>query len=237
MELQKKKNRFSTLQCKIKPAPGGCATVGGEDIGTVCAFPFTHDGESYDKCTWKDARGEEPWCSTNKKWGRCGDLCPSGKRYKTHKPTIGSDCETGSSLVTSEAECKEASEIIYGGNDYVWEPYTDVESPKGCHYALLRNERDLLVWSVGFNNSTSTNFSDGKDGFKQICSSGGTMKLDCGLIKKTIEDVIEAKNEDANLCKDPMSKEDEQKCICAKYSNDEHKGKCLENLKANGLCD
>jgi len=64
-----------------------CITVGGDDIGSSCVFPFTFNRVVYDKCTTVDDTEGKPWCSTltdeegeylNGNWGYCPSSASCG---------------------------------------------------------------------------------------------------------------------------------------------------------------
>ena len=57
--------------------PTDCKTSGGTaPDGSVCHFPFVHDGTTYNICT--DVNHDTPWCYTNQEkssWGECPSTC------------------------------------------------------------------------------------------------------------------------------------------------------------------
>merc|ERR1712054_33864 len=50
-------------------------TTGGNAAGAGCAFPFTYQGKTHDKCT--GAGSSKRWCYTTKPgmWGECTAAC------------------------------------------------------------------------------------------------------------------------------------------------------------------
>ena len=63
-----------------------CFTKSGPETGKPCAFPFTYQGKTYEKCTEIDH--DQLWCSTEVdhngvhvrgKWGYCDNECNLGK--------------------------------------------------------------------------------------------------------------------------------------------------------------
>ena len=63
-----------------------CFTKSGPETGKPCAFPFTYQGKTYEKCTEID--NDQLWCSTmvdpngihvRGRWGNCDHECNSGK--------------------------------------------------------------------------------------------------------------------------------------------------------------
>lgn len=65
-----------------------CLTVGGDDVGSPCVFPFIYHDRSYSKCTLSNADDGLAWCSTKVdaegahvggegKWGQCSQDCPT----------------------------------------------------------------------------------------------------------------------------------------------------------------
>ena len=65
-----------------------CFTKSGPETGKPCAFPFTYQGKTYEKCT--DIDHDQLWCSTEVdyngvhvrgKWGNCGNECNLGKNF------------------------------------------------------------------------------------------------------------------------------------------------------------
>ena len=76
------------LQYAMKYKFSECITKSGPDTGKPCVFPFTHDGETFQRCTRRDS--DQLWCSTevdangavvDGKWGYCGDGCNQGKVF------------------------------------------------------------------------------------------------------------------------------------------------------------
>merc|ERR1712216_959137 len=62
----------------------GCKTTGGNSNGATCAFPFTYDGVTHNKCI---SYGSQSWCATSLDyeqdgfWGYCDpDTCNEATR-------------------------------------------------------------------------------------------------------------------------------------------------------------
>jgi hypothetical protein len=94
-------------------------TVGGDDPGKPCIFPFNHRGINYTKCPWL-LIGD--WCATKVdlhgvamdnegKWGTCGPECPkqsqiSQTEFEKYFPIRENECKEKMSKVLKQVKPK-----------------------------------------------------------------------------------------------------------------------------------
>ena len=147
-----------------------CKTSGGTaPDGSVCHFPFVHDGTTYNICT--DVDHDTPWCYTNQEkssWGECPSTCGrhllvqfepdwamgwtdggSGDAWTADSQrACYKSCLEEQKALTAEANNKcgdGGGDGAGGGNDEDWKAKYDALSVK---HAELQREFDDQHWWV-----------------------------------------------------------------------------------------
>merc|ERR1719315_67473 len=99
-----------------------CITIGGDDIGSSCTFPFSFHGVPNDNCTTAESPEGKPWCFTLTGWGYCPSSSSCGtldaeeaQYYVDADEDPRSDCVKPGSLPNDCTPCREKSQCESGG--------------------------------------------------------------------------------------------------------------------------
>ena len=98
-----------------------CTITGGTNLGHACVFPFHHNGQTYDGCSFDPTRDVAPWCTDSfGARGLCSASCPLDSRISTFAPTLVSsppaECACGTVRKRTKILNGQESQI----NEFPW---------------------------------------------------------------------------------------------------------------------
>jgi len=143
-----------------------CITIGGDDNGSSCVFPFTFDGVVYDKCTTVADPEGKFWCSTltdeegehlKGNWGYCPSSSSCGT-LEAKKLKGSAKKQKGQCITIEGADKGSICAFPFTFNGDVYDKCTTVGNPKGKSWCstLTDTEGEHITGYWGYCPSSSS---------------------------------------------------------------------------------